>query len=228
VRGSHGAVSSGALPVGEGRPSGPRSQKGARTRARLLVAAKEIFEEHGFLEARISDIAERAGLSYGSFYHYFTSKEEVFREVASAQETRLGAAFTSKQHAVPGAPVAHIRERLSASIHQYLADYRDEADIMGVIEQVARFDPGVGAARAERHRRFSQDVARIVRHLQDGAQADPALDPLVAAQALTAMLTRFAEAWFVQQQITPPFDEGVAQVVAVWVNALRLRDGGAS
>jgi len=42
---------------------GPRSLKGVQTRARLLDAAKEIFEENGFLEARIADIAVRAGLS---------------------------------------------------------------------------------------------------------------------------------------------------------------------
>src|SRR5438270_11126105 len=71
------------------KPNGPRSRKGVLTRARLVDAAKEIFEENGFLEARISDIAERARLSHGSFYHYFESKEEIFREVAEAQEDRL-------------------------------------------------------------------------------------------------------------------------------------------
>src|SRR5580704_3563422 len=74
-----------------GKTGVPRSQKGVRTRARLLEAAKEIFEEDGFLEARISDIAERAGLSHGSFYHYFDSKEAIFREVAEAVEERLSA-----------------------------------------------------------------------------------------------------------------------------------------
>ena len=34
-------------------------------------------------------IAEKAGLSHGSFYHYFESKEEVFREVAAEVEQRL-------------------------------------------------------------------------------------------------------------------------------------------
>jgi len=71
------------------KPSGPRSRKGIETRARLLAAAKEVFEQDGFLDARISDIAERAGLSHGSFYHYFESKEEVFREVAAEVEQRL-------------------------------------------------------------------------------------------------------------------------------------------
>src|SRR5947207_14341457 len=69
--------------------SGPRSRKGERTRARLVEAAKEIFEEDGFLDGRISDIAERAGVSHGSFYHYFDSKEQIFREVAEMVDERL-------------------------------------------------------------------------------------------------------------------------------------------
>ena len=71
------------------RPNGPRSRKGVQTRARLVDAAKKVFEDHGFLDARISDIAEEAGLSHGSFYHYFESKDEIFLEVAEAQEDKL-------------------------------------------------------------------------------------------------------------------------------------------
>ena len=73
------------------KPAGPRSRKGVLTRARLVDAAKQIFEEDGFLDARISDISERAGLSHGSFYTYFESKEEIFREVALEVEARLSA-----------------------------------------------------------------------------------------------------------------------------------------
>ena len=69
----------------------PRSRKGELTRSRLLDAAKTVFENTGFLEARISDIAVTAGLSHGSFYHYFDSKEQIFREVAEAQESLLTA-----------------------------------------------------------------------------------------------------------------------------------------
>src|SRR5262245_55422569 len=69
--------------------STPRSRKGERTRTRLLEAAKQVFEHDGFLAARITDISKRARLSHGSFYHYFDSKEEIFRELAEMQEERL-------------------------------------------------------------------------------------------------------------------------------------------
>ncbi|HEY6428688.1 MAG TPA: helix-turn-helix domain-containing protein, partial [Acidimicrobiales bacterium] len=67
------------------------SRKGVQTRARLVEAAKRVFERDGFLEARIVDIAEAANLAPGSFYHYFDSKEELFLEVAKMQEERLTA-----------------------------------------------------------------------------------------------------------------------------------------
>ena len=71
--------------------SGPRSRKGEQSRARLIESARTVFENHGFLTARIADIAAAAGMSQGSFYHYFDSKEQIFREVAAAQEERLTA-----------------------------------------------------------------------------------------------------------------------------------------
>src|SRR5690348_13362486 len=71
--------------------TGPRSRKGQQTRARLLDAAKVVFERDGFLDARIADIAETAQLAIGSFYHYFDSKEQIFREIAQLQEARLTA-----------------------------------------------------------------------------------------------------------------------------------------
>jgi AcrR family transcriptional regulator len=40
-----------------------------------------IFAEHGIAAAKLEDIAARAGVSKGTIYLYFQSKEELFREV---------------------------------------------------------------------------------------------------------------------------------------------------
>ena len=125
------------------KPSGPRSRKGIETRARLVAAAKEVFERDGFLDARISDIAEHAGLSHGSFYHYFESKEEVFREVAAAVEERLREPLYSV--ILDSSSTAPPFERIHEGIRRNLEAYRDEARIMGVIEQVSRFDDDLRA-----------------------------------------------------------------------------------
>ena len=130
----------------------PRSRKGEITRARLLDAAKAVFEETGFLEARISDIAVRAGLSHGSFYHYFDSKEQIFREVADEQEALLTASArengASDDHVVGEVVGASLTEydRILLANRRYLQRYRDNGKIMGVIEEVSRYDSYVNDA----------------------------------------------------------------------------------
>jgi AcrR family transcriptional regulator len=213
---------SAALPIESEKPNGPRSRKGAQTRARLLDAAKEIFEENGFLDARISDISERAGLSHGSFYHYFDSKEEIFREVAAVIDEELSAPVTSI--ILDPSSSATPRERIHEAIRLHFESYRKEARILGVIEQVARYDEHVKAMRSARHKGDREQVASSIRQLQRHGLADRSLDPMVAAAGLGAMTWRFAEQWLVEGELDCSFDEGVEQITALFVNALQLKD----
>lgn len=67
------------MDVGEGeivtQPTVPRSRE--NTRARLLVAASEVFAELGLEGASVEAICERAGFTRGAFYSNFGSKEEL-------------------------------------------------------------------------------------------------------------------------------------------------------
>jgi AcrR family transcriptional regulator len=198
----------------------PRSGKGARTRARLVQAAREVFEENGLLEARIAAIAQRAGVSYGCFYHYFESKEALFREVANEVDARLRAPlddviFARWSDATP-------QDRIREAIRRHFESYRADARLLGVIEQVARFDSQVGASRDSRYRDNTAQVADSIRQLQRHGLADPHLDPAVAAAALGAMTYRFAEFWLAQNGIDCDFDVGVDTVTRLFVNALGL------
>ncbi|WP_017975466.1 TetR/AcrR family transcriptional regulator [Actinopolyspora halophila] len=46
-------------------------------RLRMIHAALELFDEYGFPEVAVADIAERIGMSYRTIYRYFPSKEDV-------------------------------------------------------------------------------------------------------------------------------------------------------
>lgn len=215
-----------AAPVTREKLSGPRSRKGAQTRARLVDAAKQIFEENGFLEARISDIVDRAGVSHSSFYHYFESKEEVLREVAAAVDERLSAPLSVVILAPSSAATPH--DRIREAIRRHLESYREEARIMGVIEQVSRYDEHLNAVRFERFKRYNQQVADSIRQLQQHGLADPHLDPTIAAAALGSMTNRFPELWLVQGFLDCAFDDGVEQLATVFINGLQLSDASDS
>jgi AcrR family transcriptional regulator len=186
-----------------------------------VEAAREVFERDGFLTARISDIAANAGLSQGSFYHYFESKEQIFREVAEAQEQRLTAPFDTPADGEHDDPV---RAAIRHDIRCYLERYRDSARLMGVIEQVSRYDEHVNAARMATQQHFAENAERTIRGLQRQGVFDKDLSPTITADALGAMLGRFAELWLVQRYREYDFDEVVDQLAILCVNALGLAD----
>ncbi len=47
----------------------------------LLAAALDLFVERGFAATRLDDVARAAGVSKGTLYLYFSSKEELFKAV---------------------------------------------------------------------------------------------------------------------------------------------------
>jgi AcrR family transcriptional regulator len=49
--------------------------------AELLSAALDLFVERGYAATRLDDVAKRAGVSKGTVYLYFPSKEELFKAV---------------------------------------------------------------------------------------------------------------------------------------------------
>ena len=203
-------------------PNAPRSRKGVQTRARLVGAAKVVFERDGFLEARVSDIAKEAGLSHGSYYHYFDSKEQLFREVARLQEARLTAPPDAAEDGAGGTDTPTPVERIRRANRRYLERYRDEARIMGVIEQVSRYDDHVNEVRMDRMKHFAERSERAIRSWQTAGLVDPAIDPGIAADALGAMTARFAEMWLVQGYRAYDFDDAVDQLTRLWANALGL------
>ena len=49
--------------------------------AELMAAALDLFVERGYAATRLDDVAARAGVSKGTLYLYFPSKEELFKAV---------------------------------------------------------------------------------------------------------------------------------------------------
>lgn len=60
----------------------------ARTRAKILAAARDEFAARGFAGARVESIAKRAGLNKQLIYHYFPGKEALFEETLQTKYQR--------------------------------------------------------------------------------------------------------------------------------------------
>jgi AcrR family transcriptional regulator len=67
--------------LGGGVPAQDRELRaqGRETVRKLLDAGIIEFEERGFPGVRVDDVVQRAGISHGTFYLYFSNKEDLFR-----------------------------------------------------------------------------------------------------------------------------------------------------
>jgi AcrR family transcriptional regulator len=67
-------------------PAPPRWQRRPEARPEeILDAAFQVFGEHGFARTKLEDVARAAGVSKGTLYLYFDSKESLFREMVRAK-----------------------------------------------------------------------------------------------------------------------------------------------
>jgi AcrR family transcriptional regulator len=194
----------------------PRTARGARTRAALVTAARTVFERDGYLHARLTDITAEANCSTGSFYTYFTNKKEIFAAVLEETQEEM---LHPHVREVAGTedPIAVIE----ASNRAYLTTYRRNAKLMKLLEQVSTIDEDVRELRRRRGAAFAQRNAASIRDLQERGLADPELDPLISAQALSAMVGRMANSSYVLGDEVP-FEQLVATLTRLWANALHL------
>jgi AcrR family transcriptional regulator len=172
-----------------GQAAGGRllTARGLRTRAALVGAAKEVFEEIPFPESRITDITARAGVASGTFYTYFDSKEEIFREVAAEVLREMGAAPRRDPDNTEGDLIQDI---YYASRSYFVTCVRN-AGIVTSIEQVAPGDQEVQAARRSTVINNVKRGERWIRRLQAQGICDD-IDPWTTAMALHTMNVRLA------------------------------------
>jgi AcrR family transcriptional regulator len=215
----------GAFPQA-GAPALPSTERGRRMRARLLAAAREVFERDGFLEARVTDIAAAAGVAHGSFYTYFRSKTEVFRALVAGTMDEL---YASLGAGASGADPGDDRprnavERVDRANRSFVAMYRENTALMALFEQVTTFDPEVRALRQAARERMVGRVRHSIEQLQDEGLVAADLDAEYSAHALVAMVNGLVHYWLV---LGRDFDEErlVTTMTDLWVRSLGLPTG---
>jgi AcrR family transcriptional regulator len=82
--------------------------RGEATRGQLIAVARRMFAERGYEDTSIEAVLREAGVSRGSLYHHFASKEALFEAVAEDVETTVGEQTIAATAGADG-PVAALR-----------------------------------------------------------------------------------------------------------------------
>ncbi len=215
---TQGAVarSPGTAPVG---PAPPSTARGRRTREALVAAARGVFEERGFSDTRMSDLAAAAGVSHGTVYTYFDSKEAVLSEVCNAI---VGEVFAAVR--VPDDHRSDPVDWIEEGNRRYLGAYAKNARMLEVVEQAAAADPRFRELVDGLRGVFVDKTRATLARFQAEGLADQGLDPDLAAPALVGMVESFARRWHDRGETYDP-ERVVATLTRLWTQAVGLRPG---
>jgi AcrR family transcriptional regulator len=196
--------------VGTADERAPLTERGRRTRDRLVAAAREVFEEQGFNDTTMSDVAARAGVSHGTVYVYFDSKSALLAEVVDSLLSDVRGYLRGIEGDDPAARVAEANLR-------YLKVYTSHARLLQVVEQVATSDQRFATVLADFRARHVARVADGIGRLQSHGLVPGDVDADVAAAALSAMVEGYA-------RHSPGYnaEEVYPMLTRLWLRALGL------
>ena len=60
---------------------GRQWEKAHNSKIKLMHAAHDLFVERGYTDVSVNDICEKAQLTKGAFYHHFSGKEALYRQL---------------------------------------------------------------------------------------------------------------------------------------------------
>ena len=195
---------------GRARAGGPARDRelrprGKRTLERLLTAGAKVFAARGYHAARVDDIVKAAKTSHGTFYLYFSSKEDLFRALA----TDVAEAMVGLARELPAlADDEESFEALHAWLQRFDTLYARHGPMIRSWTEAEIVDSDMGKVGGDLVVQFSEELAARLR------SAAPELDARIAALALVGMIER-ASYYVETKQVAVDRSEMVAVLARV-------------
>ncbi|WP_323793768.1 TetR/AcrR family transcriptional regulator [Nocardioides sp.] len=153
----------------------PATKKGTATKKSIIDAAEAIFAEHGYADASVARITERAGVGQGTFYLYFDSKLQVFEELVEDLNRRVRHAMTE---ASAGAETRLEGER--AGFRAFFAFTAEHPALYRVVREAEFVSP---SSLTLHYTRIVEGYIKNLTHARSRGEVGD-IDPTVAAWVL--------------------------------------------
>jgi TetR/AcrR family fatty acid metabolism transcriptional regulator len=175
---------------GKSAPSTPEPGK----RERILDAAIKVFAAEGFYNAKVSQIAQAAGVADGTIYLYFKSKDDLLIQLFEDRMERVNATL---REALASEESSSARLKRVVRLHLELVEAnRDMAEVISVeLRQSSKF---IREYANPKFAEFLRTIASAVVEGQRKGELRADIDPYIFARALFGALDEIAVAWLVK------------------------------
>lgn len=207
----------------ENRAKQPKTQRGERTKAAILASATATFARDGYTAARITDIADGAGVALGTFYVYYSNKDDVLAEIL--QGAFVDMYSLSRAPWLDEPPLDAIRGAVSGYLNAYLRN----ADMLRVMREALSVDANFNAFWFRWRARFLSRIVRNIQRSQAQGVVRSEADPLLISSALGGMLDDFCWIWLSMggdeavgqsKPASLDLDEAIDVLSSLWYRAL--------
>lgn len=164
---------------------------------KLLDAAMEAFDRRGYHATRVNDVVEIAKTSHGTFYLYFSNKEDLLHALVAEAASEAENLYQTLLQAPDGNASW---EDLRAWVGKYSVLWTRFAPLFRAWTDLATIDAELGE-------QVRETVATMAGVLADQVDATPAhrrIDARAAGMAILAMLDRFH---FLREFVGEPVDD---------------------
>ncbi len=162
---------------------GGREMKRLQTRSRLVAVALDEFRTAGFAATDIARIAAAAGVSRGTFYFHFPTKDHVLAELRIEEEHRIVADVRSCARDLP----------LASTLEEIVAGIEDSERRLGteLVQQMCamQFRPDGPRSSTVSDHPLAQFVVDAMLHADVGSHRDPGALAVVFLSALFGLLS---------------------------------------
>lgn len=158
----------------------PLQSRSRATVEAVLSAAAHILEERGLSGFNTNVVAERAGVSIGSLYQYFPSKDSI---LVSLLEQSLTTFFEDFSQAIAAAPGDSLAEDLKFTLRTGLMIHLRRPNLMRLLEgEFRRLEANINKASA--HDAVQEAMVRLLERYRDRIRAG---DMVVMAEDIGAI-----------------------------------------
>lgn len=187
-------------------------------RRRILDAAVSVFAQHGFYNAKVSQIAKEAGVADGTIYLYFKNKEDILiqvfidamDEILRRQEEAIGQVSD---------PIDRLRTFIRVHFAS-VAESRAMAEVITVeLRQSSKF------MRNTDMKPFGRYLSMIARIVDDGVRTGVfarGSDPRLIARAVFGAVDELALEWAMSDR-NASLDEAGNRVADLFLGGLLVR-----
>jgi AcrR family transcriptional regulator len=188
----------------------------ASAHERLVDAAFDLFDERGYEQTTVDEIAERAGVGRTTFFRHYRSKEDVI----FPDHDRLLEAITQRlADAPPGSPVVAVSDAVRLVLLRYIEEGDRARRRYVLTSRVAALRDREIATLAKYQRLFREFI------IGEATPApDPAPDPALGAELIAACVVS-AHNHVLRRWLRGDTDDPLAELDAAMARVLDLFSG---